>query len=340
MKITDLALLSIFILFPFYLSVELSQARQARIQQNKSEHTQMLRLSCEDAAAKLIEPGTNFTGISESGVPEAYSTGFQSERYGYSLSVEEAGKQFFKTLYLNMGIENNILLQQAMYSYIPFLLVIGYDGYYVFGRSEYIDQLSGQKRAEYSWTPKIPYSYYDKNSHMVLNFTLDDYVCLYNTGTGQYKSGIRSDFQILYGSKLFEEDYFDLLRKQVIIDKLKKELEYRSSLANNAARLKGISYSFSIPYISDDTWNNTIKGPGFLSFFQGIQLEGINGTYDAIGFAGTAIKPNKKIYACSDNEAAFYHLEGCSHIVNDFQLFHNAKTAAKNGFMPCPYCRP
>ena len=61
-------------------------------------------------------------------------------------------------------------------SYIPAMIIVGYDVFYI-----YSAELVGNE-IKYILKPKIPYTYEEKN--MIINFTLDNYVKIYNKNSG------------------------------------------------------------------------------------------------------------------------------------------------------------
>ncbi|MBO5178794.1 MAG: hypothetical protein J6B87_00385 [Clostridia bacterium] len=91
--------------------------------------------------------------------------------------------QFFTTMAVNMNLpysdlDSNVTKNAKVdiESYIPAIIIVGYDGFYI-----YSAELVGNE-IKYILKPKIPYAYEEKN--MVINFTLDNYVKIYNKNPG------------------------------------------------------------------------------------------------------------------------------------------------------------
>ena len=79
-------------------------------------------------------------------------------------------------------------------SYIPAMIIVGYDGFYI-----YSAELVGNE-IKYILKPKIPYTYEEKN--MIINFTLDNYVKIYNKNSGLLGGQITR----IYEGYLYDKD--------------------------------------------------------------------------------------------------------------------------------------
>ena len=82
--------------------------------------------------------------------------------------------RFFNTLCVNFNLPANREVAEAYFDrYIPAIVIIGYDGLYVYSCE------NTNEGYKFVLKPKIPYAYKVPNSTMTINFTLDNYVKVY-----------------------------------------------------------------------------------------------------------------------------------------------------------------
>lgn len=96
--------------------------------------------------------------------------------YGKNIRItenlaNEAIKQFFTTIAVNFNLPYNKNAKTELEAYIPAVLIIGYDGFYIYSAEEINNEIV------YTLKPKIPYTY--EENGVVVNFTLDNYVTIY-----------------------------------------------------------------------------------------------------------------------------------------------------------------
>lgn len=351
MKIIDFAVMFCFIFTGVSISIDISQRKIIQAENLKVNYNEVMFMATEDAAVALNEP------VEEADFEE-YAEGYSS-KYKGTLNLDKALECFHKTFYLNMGVENNKVAQDEIRQHLPVKIVVANDGYYVNAIEEVFD-LNGKKELCEIWLPKKPFSYFDKDSELVINFTLTDYVYIFDTKKGSYHQGKASemvelypkaklfkDMDVLFDSLEFEKTNFDLTRKQTIIDMIRKDLELYTVRHNNIAKASGKSYSFNIPYITSDQWENTIKNTCFIAFLQGFPM-GIE-DYNTYGFGGSQIIETDLIYATGEAyKNGVYHLPGCAKVMisqipeesNVTDSFYKKNEAASFGYHPCKICKP
>ena len=93
--------------------------------------------------------------------------------------LDAVANQFFTTMAVNMNlpysdIDSDVTknAKAEVENYIPALILVGYDGFYIYSAELIGDEI------KYVFKPKIPYAYEENN--MIINFTLDNYVTIYN----------------------------------------------------------------------------------------------------------------------------------------------------------------
>ena len=118
-------------------------------------------------------------------------------------------------------------------SYIPAMIIVGYDGFYI-----YSAELVGNE-IKYILKPKIPYTYEEKN--MIINFTLDNYVKIYNKNSGLLGGQITR----IYEGYLYDKDSDIFLKdKTTYADYTKNNLiQSTTNLSLILENLKG-DYTF------------------------------------------------------------------------------------------------
>lgn len=101
--------------------------------------------------------------------------------------AKEAVKTFFKTFAINYNMPYIPGSTENYFSvYVPAILVIGYDGFFVYS----VDETDGGTFA-YQMSPKIPYSYVDPDTGVIVNFTLGNYIRIFTNG--RFYQGILTD---------------------------------------------------------------------------------------------------------------------------------------------------
>jgi hypothetical protein len=352
MKITDFAILVCFIFLSVSLSIDISQRKLIQSENQKINYDEIMYMATEDASGALIE------SVNESNY-EDFADGNVMQNPKLKLDINKALLSFYKTLYLNMGIENDVIAQNGLKDFLPVKIVVANDGFYINAREEVRNEAGKNEVAEI-WLPEKPYSYYDKQSELVINFTLSDYLFVYDTLTGKYIEGQAFELEQIYpqaslfkgtdkifGNKDFEETNFDKTRRRVIIDMIREDLEFYACKYNYIAKQNGESYSFNIPYISLDQWKNTINNISFIAFLQGLPVG--PDKYSTFGFGGSKIVRADILYTSGQAfEGGSYHLKNCPLINQAGSLsglyitdsFTRRFEAAEAGYHQCKMCNP
>lgn len=331
MKITDIALIVILIFLGVSIKLDMDQRRLLQAEDIKVRYSEIMFAATEDASLALFEPDS---AISE----DRLSAGYDRKVMELQPNLEKALSRFYETLYANMGIENDPVGQDAFKMYTPVKMAVAYDGFFVNAWQEVFNSSTGRKEILEMWSLKKPYIYYDKQFKLVVNFTLDDRIYVYNTQTGNWEEGRQQEFYTKYTGNLFSPSNFDNVRRQTIIEALQRELACLTVKYNNIAKQNGFGYYYNIPIIDNDAWNNTIKDVCFIAFLQGLPI-GME-SYNTFGAGGTRIKAAGKYYGNTTGGIKYYHREGCTLLTGSDILFDKRLDAAKEGYYPCKKCKP
>ncbi|WP_031368273.1 hypothetical protein, partial [Clostridium botulinum] len=131
-------------------------------------------------------------------------------------------------------------------------------------------------------------------------------------------------------------DKFDGIRRQVITNSIRNDLEYYTSLTNQIAIRSGWKYTFKLPYINEKSINDIT----FIAFMQGFPVEGIE-NYNTYGWGVAKVVRKNKWYGYEINNKKFYHSNECDKskkLGKNKVIFNSAQEAAENGYYPEPNC--
>ncbi|WP_438350939.1 hypothetical protein ACP8HI_09985 [Paenibacillus sp. FA6] len=318
--ITKLAIFSVLILLPYFVfnNINLDHYRQDLMIEMR--YNRAIDTATQDAAKALLSNGNHRD-----------ETEYETLK-NVKINKDEAVQTFFNTLYLNFGIFNDRDGQGVLKNYVPALMIVGYDGYYMYSWDEYTNA-SGEKEIQHVWSPKKPYSYSDQNGN-TFAFTLDDYVIVNRNGDQKWFEGFRSEIASESSiSLLYDADTFDQVRRTSIVNLLQQDLEFYINQYNNYSKRLGVAYTFTIPLISQEEWNNTIDDVGVLAFVQGIPMgEKYYNNY-ALGGSRVVKQP---IYngIIANGRKYYYYRNACVSSFRTEEMFTSERDAAANGYIP------
>lgn len=320
MKITDLATAFIIILLPFIIITTISIDNQRENQKLKAQYNVALEAAVQDAGRSLI--------FNES--QTAFESNYESSKR-IKANKEAALSAFFKTLFINFNAQHDRITQDIIKAFIPVILVIDYDGFYVYAVDEYYNE-NGELLMEHLWSEKKPYTYIDESGNS-LSFTLDNYIIAYDIHKNEWIEGFVEDIRHSLDIPLLNDSsLFDNVRRSTIIDRIQAELESHINLHNTYARRFGITYTFTLPTISEEDWNNTIDDVGIVAFIQGMPL-GLE-RYNNYSFGGSRLIKNHNYLGTILNGIQYYYRSDCSYSYKVEETFSTAKEAAAAGYFP------
>ncbi|MEC0259888.1 hypothetical protein [Paenibacillus lautus] len=261
----------------------------------------------------------------------------QEAQYGsvkrVALNKEEAIAAFYRTLDASFGIADDPVTQGALHRYIPAIVIVGYDGFYVYSEQEWTGT-DGKTVMEPAWRTKKPYAYADSAGNS-LSFTLDQQVLAYDAASRSWHEGLRQDIRqqttipLLQDAALFEQ-----VRRSTIVRTIQDELAYQINRYNETVSRNGLIYTFTLPLISDEDWNNTVDDVGVLAFVQGIPM----GTkvYNSYALGGSRIVKSPTIIGAKKGRLKVYYRSSCGYTYPAEETFASEQAAARKGYMPLP----
>lgn len=318
MKMTDLAVLFVIISLPF--------VQVLRIQSDNLHHTayknlvlnRYLDTAVEDASEAMIIRGGN-------------------ERP--AISRDMALDAFYHTLLVNFHMLDMEGAREKLTAYIPVIILIDYDGYWVCSVEECTTS-TGIAEQKMVWKPKKPYAF-ERENHIYL-FTLDRQVKVMDMASNQFYEGNQQDLKAALSSDLIQQDQiFEDVRNRTIVEAIKKDVNDAINAHNAYAARFGITYRFSPPSISDADWHKNIEDVGFLAFLQGIPI-GLGGErYNHFALGASRIVRKQVYYIEQDSNGLFYyHREQCSELHNKDACYDSREECANKGAFPCSHCNP
>ncbi|GIO31169.1 MULTISPECIES: hypothetical protein [Paenibacillus] len=319
MKITDFSIVFVLIFVPAFLLSGFYDKDQQTVRFLELKYVTALRTAVQDGASVLNR-----------NEKQEFEAGYGSEKF-FRADKEEALAVFYKSLYANLGIEDDLPAQAALDHYIPAVAVIDYDGYYVYADEEYTGE-DGSPRARHVWSPKKPFAYGDENGNLV-RFTLDNEVEAYDFTAGQWIRGLQRELAASTNVPLLARpELFEQVRRTTIVQTIQNDLANVINRHNEFAAKNGASYLFTLPSISGEEWNNSIRDIGMMAFIQGIPVGHDYINNYALGGGRLVKRPN--LFAGSDPATGIRYFErgSCRSGLVYEETFTDAKEASANGY--------
>lgn len=330
MKITDMAILFVIITLPFYFILDIKTKNTQTAVYKKLEINRIIDTAVEDGVANLVESGGS---------------------KNVKINKEKAAQAFFNSLYLNFNIFEDSLARKRLEGYIPCLVAIDYDGYYIMNQQW--DSVNSEMRMV--WSPKKTYAY-NANDRYVYYFTLDNFLTVYDKYSNVFHKGSvdQVSAEIYTDSDLLDNIVdltnpsdpvflkFDQVRRTSIVGCLQRDINFSINRHNDIARMFGITYTFALPSITKENWYKTVDDIGLLAFFQGLPVGATDERVNNYALGGARIVKTPKYYGNTNAASGlnYYHRESCLlHAAGD-DVFDSRKEAAEAGYFSCRECRP
>ncbi|MCU6708021.1 hypothetical protein M6D81_04780 [Paenibacillus sp. J5C_2022] len=253
-----------------------------------------------------------------------------------ALNKEDAVAAFYRTLDGGFGVTGDPVAQGILHRYIPAIVIVGYDGFYVYSEQEWTGT-DGNVIMKPVWGTKKPYAYADAAGNS-LSFTLDQEVLAYDAASGSWQEGLREDIRQQTSIPLLQDaDQFEWTRRSTIVGAIQDELAYRINQYNETVSRDGFSYVFTLPLIPDEDWSNSIDDVGVLAFLQGIPIGARQ--YNSYALGGSRVLKQEAIIGARKGEMKVYYRSSCGYGYPREEVFVSEQAAARKGYMPLP-CSP
>lgn len=315
-----LAIVAALILFPLFKIQEFRIADQKHVLTTEMRYDAAIHAAVDDAAISLMI-----------NVEQEQESRYDSLKR-VKLNREEGIRSFYRTLYTNFGVAEDSNGQAMLDIFIPAIVMIGYDGYYIYADEEFINE-KGETEIRHVWSIKKPYAYQD-NAGNSIAFTLDNYVVAYDQVNKTWVKGFQREVGETTAIPLLQPNsMFEQVRRQTIVSLIQEDLRYYLQKHNRYAMQLGITYTFTLPTISQEEWNNTIDDVGVIAFLQGIPIGDQH--YNNYALGGARLVKTSRYQGIQANGVKYYYRESdCASSLPTIETFYSEKEAALQGYYP------
>ncbi|CAM4411486.1 hypothetical protein U9M73_06535 [Paenibacillus phoenicis] len=322
MKITDWAVIFVIIIAPVVWLGGLRAENLREVNRLETRYTAALRTAVQDAAASL-----NRNELQQ------FESGYGSSKW-MRADKEQALAALLRSLSLNFGVADDPAGQQSLLAYIPAIVVMDYDGYFLYAA----DMDLSSDTWTYRWQDKKPYTYLDASGNSIA-FTLDRNVTAYDAAANHWFSGLQTEIKSEISIPLLQnEETFDAVRRATIVRRIEEDLARAIRAHNRIAAKLGVDYTFTLPVIPQEEWNNTLDDVGILVFLQGIPVG--DHYYNNYAFGGGRLDLAPAIVGAVDPTTGlkYYYRKTCARAselgYREEEIFPNERAAAENGYFP------
>lgn len=246
------------------------------------------------------------------------------------IDVDECLETFNKSVALYNNIEENPHLIGDFMTHVPLILIIDGDGVYSYAIAD-VGQM------EHVLHEKRYFTFYENTDDVVVKFSFYDYYEVYDLSNNlTYRGTFEEILSTGAANTLFSQGELALgnMRQKIITKHINEEL-LRINDHNNYADAAGVGYKFYIPDINTD-FDNTIKGPGIITIFQGISAG--NEALNIFDLSVATISDSINIEGYDNGgKLIYYESTDLNKIGAYVETFDNKKEAAKAGYYPAYY---
>ncbi|MEG2983581.1 MAG: hypothetical protein RR835_02695 [Peptostreptococcaceae bacterium] len=319
MNLGRLSIIGIILVIILELPNAIDYIKRADSEVVNVKYSEIVTNACKDATEELVV-------INNDKSIEMAGDGENINYEKIDFNKNKALERFYKSLYINLNIENDYAAQQVLFEHIPIKIVVGYDGYYI---NSWVKEYNNQKakyETKQKWVGKMKYSKVDNKNNIKIDFTLNENVTITNKVTNQVTTGNRKDFDKKYPNSYFGRE-FENIRNQTIFEAVQNSVEYYTHASNNIAKKNGWKYSFKAPYVD----SKLLKNISFLALMQGNGEQGVNNKFNTYGFSVSKIERKNKVYGYTKDGIKYYKE---NYDKNCEEIFDSEIEAAASGYRP------
>lgn len=227
---------------------------------------------------------------------------------------------FFNTFLISYDMAQSEENKQTLYTYVPLLVLLLDDGFYV-GQGGYTDDGT---HWDWRWSDKIPFTLYEGNNVWALRISNENvrrYNWNYPTDSSYF------EFEISYPDKKVSD--------RIIAQHIMSVVASYINQANEASR--SFSNQFYIPaeFIAEYQAAN-IQGPTLMAFMQNVDLFSRK-PIEAFGIGGAQLQLLRRVVAWTDgsgNKWYCYHDQYAGALGDVEQQYRDIYTASLDGYKP------
>lgn len=314
MKLTDLTLIFLLIVVPLMIVSNFKIAEEESVLLQQYKVKKYLNVAIEDSFNNIIE---------------------KNENDDYIINKDLLINQFFNSLYVNFQVIDQPIIQEKIKSYIPMVILLQEDGFYMYGIFESANEI------KYIWYPKTIYVKETKN--YIYRFNMTSTINVYDKNSGEFYD---QEFHKIKGIKeelmLTSYEEFKDYKNDLIASKITQVAQQQIDRHNNVAKSFGVNYTFDA---SPNDLNKMIKesqSNSIIVLFQGLPIGRKRINIYATGHS--SLRKNKFYFGLKseNSERNVYHREKCNEVdlSKPYEVFSDRKNAAQRGFFPCLECNP
>lgn len=275
MTLKDYSLLFAIVVLAFTFPIQMAEQQLLTYNRYQIQYHEKLDNAIDDGLFDLIEKDTYEEVV---------------------VNREECLENFYQSFYGNFGVENTSFAKSQIRQHLPLIGIVENDRVSIAYQRPV--EKNGQWELVDEWTEYMPYEYRDGG--IVYQFCLGSAkdwveVCFY--GDGRWIRGLRKDLA-KQDTRLYwleQDKQFEQIRRNTILQAIKKQMEEVSNFYNQIGNEWGFQYEFYLPDIENQDWCRTIDDIGMIVLFQGYPVEGLNGNvYTRFVYSGSRTYKKEK----------------------------------------------
>ncbi len=315
MNLIKVSIFFVIITMPFMLT-SYTSARNLQSKAQLSQYYQNIVNNATDDAASVIRTSSDRTA---------------SGGEALEIDAEEVTKAFLD-IYCGGFNAFTVTDRTRVSQYIMAVLILDYDGFYIYGAREVFDG-SGQRKIQPILSEKQPFAYNDgAYSYQV---TMGTSLTVIDNATLSRYDGEWSILASYHGAGTFES--FEEWRNQIINTSVTNALEQTVTLHNRYTAELGCIYDFYLPLGEDNRLTTVTNEVGIIAFVQGQPLGG--GEYlEMMALGQGAVVKEKPVDGYVDVAGQLYYCaEATVHVHTDtlHKILSSGEAAALEGYYPC-----
>lgn len=329
MKLTSFAILFIVIILPFLFITGHQLTIINEDTMLRAYYDSVIDNAVQDAAFVISQNAKNF------------SYGSKSDT---SAVKELAVQTFFDSLYHSFNVHENPASMIRVQFCAPVLIFIEEDGFSLYAINSYLNE-KNYTVMKHCWFPKKHYIGELLEERYSVRYTLGNRVYVFDTVTSLFMEGEYTEFKDDI-SFFASRESFEVLRNNAIRQSIEREFALYIRKYNNLRHKSNFALELQFPVIDDEDWVRALNDVGLLVFAQGFPVL-YGQKYEHYALGGARVIRKAPIVGYKYYDQPYYCRTSCnfySDIIGEDSgntiYFTHSVEAAKNGYYPCPYCRP
>lgn len=343
MNLTKFAVLFVIISLPFYFISNMSIREIDQRMQLENNYRRIVTNAVDDGSLAL-----------RLYAKESYD---DSAKKQIKVDAQEVMNAFLSSYEYGckaIGESDKIRVHQSILA----VVIVAYDGYYIYSTNEVIDQVSGAVSYRQVLSEKTPYIY--REGAQSVRMTLDHQVSVIRRGIDPIDGALWPEVTGTIEETRVADclpagltiTNYDSVRTYTITSAIEEALELATRQHNAYTGLMGMSYQFHLPVYDNDQMGRNLQDVGLIAFVQG-QAVGKGHYLEMTSFNQSSVLVGDRYRGYeevdpSGGPSTFYFChDHCSHDHKNtkdpsrtnqlVEVFATKEEAASQGFWPCKY---